>query len=165
LFSKLSPTALVCQKSSFLQFCNRLSDLVLLPNLVPGNKPIDQQVSNLLAGAVPAQSIALYAGGMAVGRVFASPLAFLNDVVDFSRTFFVAGFSVALKNNRVPTEMAMPLCSIKYLGKLGVRQHHSFLWDNNILNSFLSITGNLDIVKFNKNNLQQIYLILLFKLS
>jgi hypothetical protein len=58
-------------------------DLGSLLNLVLGDETVEQQVSNLLAGPVPAQSIAFYASSKAVGCAFTSSLALLNDVIDF----------------------------------------------------------------------------------
>jgi hypothetical protein len=99
-------------------------------DLVSGDEAIDQKVSNLLACAVPAQSIALYAGSKAVRRVFASPFASLDDVVDFPRAFLMLCFSIAAKNKRISTEMTMPSGAIKYVRKLTIGKHHSLLWDN-----------------------------------
>jgi hypothetical protein len=66
-----------------------------------------------LPGAIPAQPIALYAGSEAVGQAVASPFAFLNYVVYFPCAFIVVCFC-----RRVPSEMAMFLCSAEYFGKL-----------------------------------------------
>jgi hypothetical protein len=73
-----------------------------------------------LPGAIPAQPIALYAGSEAVGQAVASPFAFLNYVVYFPCAFIVVCFCRAIKNRRVPSEMAMFLCSAEYFGKLSV---------------------------------------------
>jgi hypothetical protein len=51
----------------------------------------------------------------------------------------MVSFPVAVKSKEVPTEMVMPLCAAKYLGKLGVRKHHSFLWDNEKISRSVAI--------------------------
>jgi hypothetical protein len=112
-FSKFSPSALVCRKSLLPKLFNRFSDLGFLLNLVPGYKAVHQEISNLLAGAMPTQSVAFNTGSKAVRRIFASPLAFLDDVVDFPRTFLVVRLGVAVNNKGVPTEVAMSFGSIK----------------------------------------------------